>query len=296
MTRSCSHLCLSVFIRVVSVLLATSSAAASITVTDDLGRNVELTRPAARIVALAPFLTELAFSAGVGDRVVGVSAFSDYPPQARALPQVASSAGLALEPLAALHPDLVLAWADTARPEDIARIERFGAAVFVARARRIEDAPRLLEAVGRLAAVDVAGAAARYRERIAALRRAHASRPRVSALVEVWQQPLTTIGGDHWIDEALEICGARNAFADLPGVAPQLDWELVYRRDPQAIVGMGTARDEASFRERWQERSTLAAVRQGHLVHVDADLLQRPTLRLAEGVAQLCAGIDRVRH
>ncbi|HET9576375.1 MAG TPA: helical backbone metal receptor [Usitatibacter sp.] len=278
-----------------AAFLATSAAAA-ITLADDLGRTVELAQPARRIVSLAPFLTELAFSAGVGGRVVGVSAFSDYPAQARDLPQVASSAGIALEPLAALHPDLVIAWADTIRAEDIARIERLGPAVFVARARRIDDAPRLLQAVARLAGADATPAAREFRDRIAALRRTYAARATVTALVEIWSQPLTTIGANHWIDEALQACGARNAFADLPGVAPQLDWELVYRRDPQVVVGMGRTAEEAAFIRRWRARPTLAAVRAGHLVYVDADFLQRPTLRLAQGIAQLCEGIDRARR
>src|SRR5690606_37877501 len=79
-------------------------AARAVALTDDLGRGVALEAPARRIVTLAPFLTELAFSAGAGDRVVGVSAHSDFPAAARGLPQVASSAGLALEGLLALEP------------------------------------------------------------------------------------------------------------------------------------------------------------------------------------------------
>ncbi|HET7402586.1 MAG TPA: helical backbone metal receptor, partial [Usitatibacter sp.] len=114
---------------------AIDAGAAPIAITDDLGRSVALARPAQRIVSLSPFLTELAFSAQAGPRVVGVSAYSDYPPAARALPQVASAAGMSLESIAALRPDLVLAWTDTTRPEDVARLERLGTAVFVARAR-----------------------------------------------------------------------------------------------------------------------------------------------------------------
>lgn len=287
-----------VFIRLIRVslfLCITSSTAAALTATDDLGRKVELKKPAQRIVTLAPFLTELAFSADAGGRIVGVSAYSDYPPEARALPEVASSTGIALESLARLHPDLVLAWADTIRKEDIERIERLGAPVFVTRAKRLDDAPRLLEAVARLAGNDASKPAAAYRERIAALRKAHASARRMPVLVEIWSQPLTTIGAGHWIDEALAVCGARNAFDDVPGIAPQLDWELVYRRDPQAIVGMGAPVKRGDFESRWASRQALSAVRARRLVYVDADLLQRPTLRLADGVAQLCEGLDRVR-
>ena len=269
--------------------------AAPISVADDLGRSVALARPAQRIVSLSPFLTELAFSAGAGPRVVGVSAYSDYPPAARALPQVASAAGMSMESIAALRPDLVLAWTDTTRAEDVARLERLGTAVFVARARSLDDPPRLLEAIARLAGTDASAAAAQFRRRIETLRRRHAGGPVASALVEIWHAPLTTVGAGHWIGEALAACGARNAFADLPGLAPQVGWELVYRRDPDVIVATGSAGSESALREQWSAHATLRAVRTGRIVFVDADLLERPTLRLAEGVARLCEGIERAR-
>jgi iron complex transport system substrate-binding protein len=202
---------------------------------------------------------------------------------------------MSFEGIAALHPDLVLAWTDTTHPEDIERLQKLGAAVFVARARRIDDVPRLLESIARLAGLDASAAANGFRARLEALRRDYAGRPPVSALVEVWHAPLTTVGAGHWIGEALAACGARNAFDDLPGIAPQVGWELVYQRDPRVIVATGAAGGEAAFREQWRAHPTLAAVRAGRLVFVEADLLERPTLRLADGIAQLCAGIERVR-
>src|SRR5262249_6250167 len=77
----------SAFICVFTAFGPTLSTAAEISVKDDLGRTVEMKEPATRIVTLAPALTELVFTAGAGDRVVGVSAYSDYPPQAKKLPQ-----------------------------------------------------------------------------------------------------------------------------------------------------------------------------------------------------------------
>ena len=250
--------------------------------------------PAQRIVALAPFLTELAFSAGAGDRVVGVSAYSDYPPEAKRLPQVATAASFSLESLVALQPDLVLAWRDTIRPEDIERLAAFHIAVFVAQARSLEDVPRVLAAIGQLTGRDVAPAIAAYRGELDALRRAHAQRTKVPVFLEIWHQPLTTIAGAHWMNEALELCGAHNAFRDLPGVAPVVSMEELYKRDPHAIVGAGSSLGEAQFRDNWTRRPTLAAVRANRLVFVDADTLQRPTLRLAAGVRQLCERLDRL--
>jgi iron complex transport system substrate-binding protein len=277
-----------------AALLACVAAHAAVSTIDDLGRKVELKGPAQRIVSLAPFLTELTYSAGAGSKLVGASAYSDYPPEAKALPQVASSAGPELEALAALEPDLVLAWQDSIRPNDIERMERLGIAVFVARAKRLDDPPRLAVAIARLAGTDAAEAARAYRARLDGARTAQA-RARVRVFIEVWHKPLTTIGSKHWINEALALCGAANVFADLAAVAPVVSWEELFRRDPDAILGTPAAGREAAFTSAWSERSALRAVSQGRFVFVDADKLQRPTLRLADGVAELCAGLERVR-
>jgi iron complex transport system substrate-binding protein len=279
----------------IAAFIGALAVAQPIAVTDDLGRKVELKAPAQRIVSLAPFLTELAFSAGAGDRVVGVSAYSDYPEAAKRLPQVATAISVSLEPLLVLKPDLVLGWRDTIRAEDIERLQGFGVAVYVAQARALDDVPRVLNAIGALAGRDVSGIADTYRQRIATLRTAHAKLPRITAFIEIWHRPLTTIAGPHWMGEALEVCGARNVFADLATVAPLVSWEELYARDPRVVVGAGSSGDEAQFRANWKERATLGAVRDGRLVYLDADTIQRPTLRLADGVAQLCAGLDRAR-
>lgn len=287
----------SAFICVFIAFGFTASAGASpIAVKDDLGRTVELEHPAQRIVTLAPFLTELAFSIGAGDRVVGASAFSDYPPAAKRLPRVASAAGLSLEALAALHPDLVLAWKDSLRPEEAQRIARLGPAVFVAEARTLEDVPRLLPELGALTGLDTKALAAGYREKLAQLRRAYAGKPVIPAFLEIWSRPLTTISGRHFMNEALSICGARNVFADLPGVAPEVSLEALYARDPAVIVGIGSAPSEAEFRASWQSHRALSAVREGRLVFVSPDRLQRTTLRTPDGIEELCRALDRTRH
>ena len=273
----------------------TSSVAAAILLKDDLGREVRLARPAQRIVTLAPFLTELAFSAGAGARVVGVSAFSDYPPQARKLPQVASAAGLSLEAIAALRPDLVLAWKDSVRPEEAERIAGLGPAVFVAEGRTLSDVPRLLGAIGSLTGEDTRATGRAYEARLERLRRRYAARAPLRVFLEIWHRPLTTISGRHFMNEALSICHAENVFADLPGVAPEVSWEELYARDPAVIVGIGSAPAAASFRADWRSHATLSAVRGDRLVFVPPDRLQRPTVRTPDGIEQLCEALDAQR-
>src|SRR5258706_1537817 len=168
--RSADHLCSCVFICGFLAFCITPSNAAPISLTDDLGRKVELKGPAERIVALAPFLTEIAFAVGAGERVVGVSAYSDYPPEATKLPAVSSAAGFDVERIAALAPDLALVWRDSMRAGDVELLERMGIAVFVANARRLEDVPRLLRAAGALTGRDASAAAWTFEQELRKVR------------------------------------------------------------------------------------------------------------------------------
>jgi iron complex transport system substrate-binding protein len=288
------YLCSSVFICVLAFCV-TQSVAAEISLKDDLDRMVRLKAPAQRIVTLAPFLTELVFDAGAGERIVGVSAYSDYPPEAKKLPQVGTAVNFSIEEIAALKPDLVLVWKDSMRPEDLERIARFGAEVFVASARALDDVPRLLDVVGRLTGRDASQVAAQYERKLDALRRTYAGKRKLATFLEIWNRPLTTISGRHFINQALEICGAQNIFRELPGVAPVVSWEQVYRRDPEVIVGMSSGTSAEEFRASWKAHATLSAVKADKLVHVHPDRLQRQTARTPDGIAELCAALDRVR-
>ena len=158
---------------------AAQAAVADIRVADDRGREIVLARPAARIVTLAPHLTEIAFAAGAGAKVVGVSAYSDFPAEAARLPIVSDHGKVNFEEIATLKPDLALMWASGNRAPDFDRLESRGVQVFATEARRPEDIARILRLVGRLAGTEtVADAAARDLEaRFAALRERYRGRP-----------------------------------------------------------------------------------------------------------------------
>ena len=104
-------------------LLAAASALAAVSAVDSDGRRIRLEQPARRIVSLAPHATEQLFAAGAGGRLVAVSEYSDYPPEATRLPQVASAAAVDLERILALKPDLVVAWRLEATAPSLARLE-----------------------------------------------------------------------------------------------------------------------------------------------------------------------------
>ena len=271
------------------------AAGAQISLRDDLGRSIVLKARPTRIVTLAPFLTELVFAAGAGQHVVAVAPQSDFPAEARALPQVQTGAQFALDQIATYKPDLVLAWRDGIRRNDIERMSAFGAAVYAASARSLDDVPRLLKDIGVMTGNDVSAAVAGYEEKLDRLRRENADKPRVAAFLELWHRPLTTISGNHFMTEALDICHADNVFKDMEGSAPQIEWDELYEKDPYVIVGAGSATNSEEFRSSWGVRQGLSAVKGDRLVFVDSDAFQRPTPRTPDGIAQLCAALDKVR-
>ena len=274
---------------------ATCVAHARIALTDDLGRQVVLEAPAQRIVTLAPSITEAAFAVGAGGKVVGVSAWSDHPAAAAALPVVSTAFAIDMEALARLAPDLVIAWKDSFRPADIGRLEALGARVFVIQSRTLAEIPRLLKLTAALAGGEAQAAVLAYESRLRELRQRYAGKPRLRLFLEISHRPLMTVAGGHFMGEAIEACGAANVFADLPEVAPQVSWEELFARDPQAIIGTGPEGGEAAFRSAWAERGALEAVRRGRLGFVASRALGRPSPRVVEGIEALCRQVEALR-
>lgn len=277
-------------------LCLASQTNATIVAKDGLGRVVSLPSPATRVVTLAPSITEAAFSVGAGARVVGVSAWSDWPEPARSLPVVASAAGIEWESLARLAPDLVIAWEEGFRLQDVARIEALGARVFVARSRSLGDIVPLLESVALLTGGDAGPTARAFRHSLEVLRSRREGLTRLRVFLEVSHRPLLTAGRGHFLTEALSVCGADNVFGDRSEPAPSVSWEELFARNPDAIVGTGAlAQGEAVFRAGWRPRSALAAVQRGKLAYVASAALGRPSPRVVEGIESLCAAIDGLR-
>ncbi len=283
---------------IAALVCAVPCVAASVSVIDDVGRTVTLPAPAARIVALSPHVTELLFAAGAGERVVGVTGFSDYPPPAALLPKIGDGAGLDMEAILALQPDLIVAWKSGNSPAQLERLERLGLPVFYSEPATLDAIASDMESLGALAgtAVPARQAAHRFRRGVDALRQRYAGRAPVRAFYQIWDRPLMTVNGEHLISAWLRVCGAQNIFSSLPALAPAVDVEAVIAADPQVIIAGGYPGKAVDWKVAWQKWSGVQAVAAGHLFTVPADLLERQTPRALQGARELCARIDRVRR
>jgi iron complex transport system substrate-binding protein len=280
------------------LLALAAPSAAAVSVQDDSGTTVTLERPAQRIVSLAPHLTELLFAAGAGDRVVGVSAFADYPEAAKALPQVGDSAMLDLERVVALRPDLLVVWRDGNSPQQLARVARLGIPVYASELGTLADIAGTLRRLGRLAGTE-AGANARaaaFEQRLAALRERYAGRAPLRLFYQVWERPLLTFNDRHLVSQGLALCGARNVFGALAPLVPMVSEEAVVAADPDVIVTGRSGGEGPDGLDGWRRLTRLKAVRQGALIVVDPDTLHRSSDRIVEGLDQLCARLDTLRE
>ena len=277
------------------LLVACSAARAQLLVKDDAGRSLLVRHHFSRIVTLAPFLTEAAYAAGAGDLVVAVDALSDYPPQATRLPRVPTGAGFSLEAIAALKPDLILAYKGGIRMEDVEAMTSFGATVYLANGKHLEDVPRLLEAIGSLTGRDTRRVAGDFVARLAAIQRANANKPKLAVFLEIWNRPLTTVGGDSLLTEAIGLCRGENVFANLGGIAPQVDWQEVLAVNPYVIVGVNSASNAEEFHANWSSHRNIRAVQANRLMYIESEALQRPSVRSVDSVARVCAELDQLR-
>jgi iron complex transport system substrate-binding protein len=267
----------------------------AITVRDDTNQTVTLTQPAKRIATLAPSLTEIVFAAGAGKQVIAVSAYSDFPIEAKNLPQVADFSGVALEALIAKKPDLVIAWKSGNRESDLKRIRSLGIALYVVEVAKMNDVPRALRDVGVLAGTsEVAEAAAKnFETRTEQLRKQFSGKSRVRVFFEISREPLMTVSDRHAIGEIITLCGGSNVFGDssLLAFAPSL--EKLVSLQPDAIIFPSAASGPNSAP--WPRYAVLSAAKNEQIFRIDADPILRPGPRSIEGATQMCAALDTAR-
>ncbi len=284
-------------IRVIVFVLVVAAAAdtRALQASDDRGVTISLAQPLERIVTLAPHLAEIAFAAGAGAKLAGVSSFSRHPAEAGRLPVVASHGRIDIERLIALRPDLVLAWQSGNSPLQIDRLERIGLRVFVTEVRTLADIPRIVRRVGALAGTaGVAEARAReFENEVEELRARHARERRVAVFLEIWHRPMLTVNGAHLISDVLRHCGGRNVFAAAKTLTPLVSREQILDARPDAVVTSGF---DSEALQAWRGLELVPAVRSRKIYAIDPDWLHAQGPHVLEGVRALCGRLEVARN
>jgi iron complex transport system substrate-binding protein len=275
---------------------------ASLTACSDTARsNVEPDHTdalpiASRVVTLAPNLTELVFAAGAGQSLVGVSAYSDYPPQALDLPLVGDAFMVDQEQLALLQPDLLLVWQSGTPAHVVDELRGMGYRVESIRTRGLEDVAAALLRIGELTghSDDAARVAKVYQTELQSLSDRFSGKESLSVFYQIYSRPLYTLKGEHYVSELIKLCGGRNVFAGLSDLAPTIDVEAVIDLDPEVMLASTDASDDA-FAE-WSRWPHVAANKYGNHFLLPADEIGRATPRLIVAGEALCAALQTARE
>ena len=255
-----------------------------VTVTDALGRKVTLTREPARIISLAPSVTEILFALGLDQRIAGVSDADDYPPEKLKTKPRVGGVQLNVERIVSLRPDLVVGMS-ALQASQLERLIAMGLPILVVDANSIPETYAQITLIGKATGSDQPARLliARMQARQVRVEAAVRGRVRPRVYVEISGEPMITAARGTFIDDLVRRAGGMNIFSDLRGW-PQVSAETVIERNPQVVVSTYFGRQRILSRRGWSE---VAAVRSGRVVSMDAALMSRPGPRIVDSLAYL---------
>lgn len=264
-----------------------------VTVTDGLGREVTVEKLPERIVSLAPANTEILFALGLGEKVVGVTEYCNYPPEAQDKPKVGGFSSPSVELVVAAEPDLVLV--TSMHKEYIPQLENAGLTVVAVEAKNLTgvlDATRLVGKVtgtGNEAGELVRGMQARI-DAVAVKVQDIPAAERPVVYFEIWPQPPTTGGANSFLHSLIVAAGGRNVAGDLNKDWVTLTPEMLVAENPDVIIFShhGSSRqtvEDVKSRPGWEN---VAAIQNDRVYSIaDPDIVEIPGPRVVEGLEEI---------
>jgi iron complex transport system substrate-binding protein len=284
------------FLSLVIFLGTSASYSATLTVNDEAGREVSFPFPPKRIVSLAPNITEILYSLGLDEEIVGVSNHCNFPEKAKRKVRVGSYIRLDFEKITSLNPDLIIATAAGNTRDMVDRLWKLGFPTYVIYPKNFNDILKNIAHIGQVvnrekeARVIIDGMKKRS-ERIIELTK---NLPRPKVFVQIGEAPIVTVGKGSFADDLLRLAGGENIAGKEKEVYPRFGMEEILKRSPEVIVisSMNPKGDYQKILQEWARWKTIPAVKNGRIYLIDSDLLDRPSPRIIDGLEELA----RVLH
>jgi len=252
-----------------------------------------------RIVSTAPSITEMLYALGLGDKVVGVTKYCRYPPEARLKPKIGDYTSPNLEAIAALRPDLVIIQTNPIHlAEKLAALHLKSLEV---NQDKIADVYHSIQVVGGATGAQAAAAklTQSIQEKLAAVQKHAAGLPKTRVMFVIGRSPnrldgLIVVGSASYLNEIIDLAGGENVFRDTRAAYPSVGLEEVLARNPQVVVDMGDMSDTVDVTEQhkrevvnlWQRLSTLDAVKQHRVYAVASDIFVVPGPRVVNAAEE----------
>ncbi|MBI5598871.1 MAG: ABC transporter substrate-binding protein [Deltaproteobacteria bacterium] len=250
-----------------------------------------LAAPPARIVSLAPNVTEILYELGAGKRVAGVTDFCDWPPEAKEKSKVGGMINPSIEAIVSLRPDMVVMTTD-GNPEEVGRkLSALGIQTHVLKARRLKELPDGIREIGKAisAEKEARALADRMEKAIEAYGQRGGKREDApeKTLFVIWPQPLIVAGPSTTIDDAMGLLGLENMAKQAPTEYPRWSLEDVIRNSPEIIfIARGHADAEGFSRPLLEKLHGVDAVKNKRVYYV-SDRILRLGPRIVEGIEEM---------
>ncbi len=280
-------------IRLFLLLFISSSCHASINVYDDTAQLVSLEKPAQVVISLSPAITELIYAAGGENKIKASVSYSNFPEQAKKLPQVGSSNALDIEQILQLNPDLIVAWNSGNPKSQIAQLKLLGFKVYVSEPNNFNMIPETIKKFGKLMSTSNIAkiSAEKFNTQFNYLKNKYKSinhKNKKSTFIQIWNNPIMSINGQHLISKVISFCGGENIFSQAKSLTYSPDIESILKYNPEIIIATGMAEQSQAWLKRWQQWPYLSAVKNSQLYSVNPDHLVRHTPRILLGIQEVC--------
>jgi vitamin B12 transport system substrate-binding protein len=250
-----------------------------------------------RIVALAPDIVEMLFELGAGEQIVGTVEYADYPQAALEIPRVGGYHGIQVEKILALKPDIVIVWQSGNKASDIAQLKKMGLDIIYSQAKNLDEVgPELLKLGVAIGLEEQAErVASGYNQRLGKLRNQYANKTPIKIFYQLWPDPMRTINKTTLINQLIEVCQGSNVFAQSSAAYPQIGIENVIVAQPEIIILPDEKSDIEQSIIDWSKWPEVPAAKNNRFIRVNADLMHRVSIRMLDGVEELCKKIDSYR-
>jgi iron complex transport system substrate-binding protein len=258
-------------------------------ITDDLGRRVKIPEKVERAVSLAPNLTEIVFSVGAGERLVGVTSFCNYPEEAKKIQKIGDTMTPNIENIIALKPQIVFVSTASQIETFTKTLDEQGIVYFVTNPQNLDGIYKSINQIG-----DVFGKTEKAREvvenlqkRVAEVEAKTEKSPRVKTFVQIDREALYTVGRDSFITDLIHRAGGASVTADVATAYPTLNKETAFALNPEAII-LSESPNNLTPNDVFKNSP---AVKNAKVFKVNADIISRPAPRIVDALEQIARAL-----
>jgi iron complex transport system substrate-binding protein len=260
------------------------------TIRDDLGIVVNLDSPPQRILSLAPNITEALFAIGAGEKIVGVTTFCDYPPEANEKTKTGGLLDPDYETIVSLNPDLVIMTVEGNSQPAYKNLEKLGMKIFVANPKSLEGIFKMIEDFGKITGNEneaddlVQKMMSEKINYVDSLK--YISQKTCLLLIAI--NPLMTASGKTYLNDIIELAGFDNIYKGEAMEYPNINNEDLLSKDPDYIILPIDTNNTFRINQYKSELNSrfrdLKAVKDSNIILLDENILFRPGPRVLQGI------------